>query len=855
MAGRSFPNAGQDLLRAGFLIVLLASLSLLTPPASPVQAAVITATTLADEVLDDGFCSLREAILNAENDNQSGSTDCAAGSNADSISFSGISGTITLGSNLDYIDTAITIEGSGNVTLSGTNVRVFYITYSGNVTLNNLRIQNSHAYNGAGIMNDGRLTLNNSTVSNNTAEYYGGGIWNRYGTTTLNNSTVSNNTAGNGAGGIYNGSTYSAGTVNLNNSTISGNLTGTDGGGGIYNSAGTVTITNSTLAGNRATANGGGIYNRSGTVTLGNTIIANSSSGGDCVNSATINPSGSNLIEDGSCGFPVGGDPLLGAFTGAYFPLLSGSPAIDVGDNGICPTIDQRGVTRPQDGNGDGSAICDLGSYELLPPPSVTINQAAGQADPTNTSPITFEVVFSENVTGFGAADISFTGSTAGGALSAIVTGSGANYTAEVSGMSGTGVVNAAIPAGAAMDIDGNLNAASTSIDDSVTFDNVPPTVTINQAPGQADPTDASPIRFDIQFSEVVIGFDATDISFAGSTVGGTLSAVVTGSAADYTVEVSGMSGMGTVVVSIPAGAGMDIAGNSNLASTSTDNSVTFDDTTPQSLTVTINQAPGQADPTNTSPIIFEVVFSEDATGFDAADVSFTGSTVGGTLTAIVSGSGANYTVEVSGMIGAGTVVVNIPAGAAQGIAGNLSLASISDDNCVNFDGTTPLVTDTPTPTSTPTATLTPPTATVPPPPPAPHAEDLNFDANGVVHTGIPDTLVDSINIRVLYQNGQPTQWLGRDLYNGGSIGNQGVLDLGVQQAVDIFSPNGVTHFESGAVFCLRGEGTLIWLAASGAPRHAEIIGSYEVEDFPGFTCATLFEPGTLVLVRDNPVE
>jgi hypothetical protein len=46
----------------------------------------------------------------------------------------------------------------------------------------------------------------------------------------------------------------------------------------------------------------------------------------------------------------------------------------------------------------------------------------------------------------------------------------------------------------------------------------------------------------------------------------------------------------------------------------------------------------------------------------------------------------------------------------------------------------------------------------------------------------------------------------------------------------------------------------LIWLAAKNAPRVAEIIGSYEVDDFPSFTCATLFEPGTLVLVRENPI-
>jgi hypothetical protein len=105
----------------------------------------------------------------------------------------------------------------------------------------------------------------------------------------------------------------------------------------------------------------------------------------------------------------------------------------------------------------------------------------------------------------------------------------------------------------------------------------------------------------------------------------------------------------------------------------------------------------------------------------------------------------------------------------------------------------------------------------------------------------------------VLYQNGKPTDWLGGDLYSAGSIGIPGIVELGVQTAVDIFSPPGRNVFEGGAVFCLRGEGSLIWIAASGQPRHAEIIGSYTVPEFEGFTCATLFEPGTLVLVNQKP--
>jgi hypothetical protein len=46
--------------------------------------------------------------------------------------------------------------------------------------------------------------------------------------------------------------------------------------------------------------------------------------------------------------------------------LVAGSPAIDAVNDDTCPppAKDQRGVTRPQDGNNDAVAICDIGSSE-----------------------------------------------------------------------------------------------------------------------------------------------------------------------------------------------------------------------------------------------------------------------------------------------------------------------------------------------------------------------------------------------------------------------------------------------------------------------------------------------------------
>jgi CSLREA domain-containing protein len=76
------------------LAAMAASLLLLLGPVLPARAqssdATITVNTTADEATpaNHGKCSLREAITNANNDDQSGSTDCSAGSGEDTINFS-----------------------------------------------------------------------------------------------------------------------------------------------------------------------------------------------------------------------------------------------------------------------------------------------------------------------------------------------------------------------------------------------------------------------------------------------------------------------------------------------------------------------------------------------------------------------------------------------------------------------------------------------------------------------------------------------------------------------------------------------------------------------------------------------
>ncbi|MEW5876699.1 MAG: IPTL-CTERM sorting domain-containing protein [Acidobacteriota bacterium] len=421
----------------------------------PVGATNYTVTTLSDAIANDGQCSLREAIQEANN---GADTDCAGlpSPGDDTIVFT-VSGTITLSSTLpNILDAAtvgaLTIDGSGqSVTISGDsdgdgfgNVRVMYVNSGGNLTLQNLTIAYGYVTNvtgyGAGIYNaagatltvinctfsknwasnsfgggiynaaGGTLTVTNSVFRENSAFWgggmynsgttnvttttfwlnsaaaFGGGIENDGGTLSITNCTFDNNSANNYGGGIEN---KSGGTLNVTNSTFNQNSAG-NGGGGINGAgSGTMTVINSTLAFNTATWGGGIFVGTSHTATLKNTIIANSTGGGDCYLWGGTVTGNNNLIKDttyacglinGSNGNIIGVDPSTGPLTGspAYFPLNPGSPAIDAGDPITCsnPPVSnqsQNGITRPQDGDGNGSAICDIGSFEA---PAVLVSQA-----------------------------------------------------------------------------------------------------------------------------------------------------------------------------------------------------------------------------------------------------------------------------------------------------------------------------------------------------------------------------------------------------------------------------------------------------------------------------------------------
>ena len=181
-----------------------------------------------------------------------------ATSGQDTIQFS-VNGTINLTGALPDLTRSVSIQGPGADRLmvrrnSGGDYRIFTTVLNTTISISGLTVANGRvtSANGGGILNQGTLTVSNSTVSGNTAlgDYCstggnGGGILNQ-GTLTVSNSTLSSNSAScSYGGGHVGGGINNTGTLTVSNSTLSGNSSDS----GISNS-GNLTITNSTISGN-----------------------------------------------------------------------------------------------------------------------------------------------------------------------------------------------------------------------------------------------------------------------------------------------------------------------------------------------------------------------------------------------------------------------------------------------------------------------------------------------------------------------------------------------------------------------------------------------------------------------------
>ena len=180
-------------------------------------------------------------------------------------------------SDLDGSDFAAGQEGGGIAACQNSD-----LTISGGI------IDNNRAFHGGGIAVRGGSGVNmtgsvtvedddtvlqaNGVVSNNWAEYYGGGIFidTDNCTMVINNGYIYNNTSNAAGGGIFSGQNS---VLEINNGRIESNTS--EDGGGVYVFAGSAKISGGTIKGNHANLSGGGIRAQFANLTVEGGTFAN----------------------------------------------------------------------------------------------------------------------------------------------------------------------------------------------------------------------------------------------------------------------------------------------------------------------------------------------------------------------------------------------------------------------------------------------------------------------------------------------------------------------------------------------------------------------------------------------------
>ncbi len=258
---------------------------------------------------------------------------------------------------------------------------------------------------------DADVTMEQSTIAGNRSINQAGGVWIARGDAVIRRTTIANNSAVRGGTlGVHGGGLWlSNASLELVNSTISGNFLESDNtvklGGGIFhanNGSGdepdTINILHSSFVNNLGGAGAGALVVRAEAdlptnIQIINSILAQESTEFNLcsflADGAPIPAFGvANMATDDSCGnnsssmFLVGeGENGITAFANLKLGELAqndgssqthalgiGSVAIDAANRVECgspiPFPDQRLVQRPIDGDDDGEADCDIGSYE-----------------------------------------------------------------------------------------------------------------------------------------------------------------------------------------------------------------------------------------------------------------------------------------------------------------------------------------------------------------------------------------------------------------------------------------------------------------------------------------------------------
>lgn len=338
----------------------------------------------------------------------------------------------------------------------------------------------------------------------------------------------------------------------------------------------------------------------------------------------------------------------LAVGAGGYAPRTS-PYALDV--SGL-PDGQHTVHVRAFDDAGNGTGPQDVTIYRDTLSPTVAMTSTA--PDPTDVAPIPVTVTFNEPVTGFGLLDIAVSNGSAQN-----LQGSGAGYTFDLVPAT-LGLVTADIGPGVCVDLAGNPNAAAVQFHRQ--FVSLRPTVNISST--VSDPTNQSPIPVTITFSASVADFVETDLEITNGA-----SQNFTGSGTTYAFDLI-PGGQGTLMVTVPDNVAHDSGAHGNWASTFT---IGYDNVAPE---VTLTSPAPNSTYVGTIPVT--VTFGEPVTGLIGTAIVTVNAAVANFL-----GAGASYSFDLV-VTGPGPVTAQIPAGAAQDVAGNGNASGEISRQCYN---------------------------------------------------------------------------------------------------------------------------------------------------------------------------